>query len=92
MGVSVSETTAEMRMVTPRVIANSRKRRPTTSPMKRSGISTAMSDTVSERMVKPICFAPFEGGLHRRFPFFDVAGDVLDHDDGVVNDKTGGDR
>ena len=28
------------------------------SPMKRSGISTAIRDTVSDMMVKPICSAP----------------------------------
>ena len=59
MGVSVSETTAEITIVTASVTANSRNSRPTTSPMNRSGISTAISDTVSEMMVKPICSAPF---------------------------------
>jgi hypothetical protein len=59
MGVSVRETTADRMMVTARVTANSRKRRPTTSPMKSSGISTAISETVREMMVKPICSAPF---------------------------------
>jgi hypothetical protein len=58
MGTSVSETTAEIRMVMASVMANSRNSRPTTSPMKSSGISTAISDTVSEMMVKPICVAP----------------------------------
>jgi hypothetical protein len=46
-------------MVMASVTANSRNRRPTTSPMKSSGISTAMSETVSEMMVKPISLAPF---------------------------------
>ena len=54
MGVSVSETNADTRMVTLRVTANSRNRRPTISLMKSSGISTAIRDTVSDRMVKPI--------------------------------------
>jgi len=58
MGVSVSETTAETRMVTARVMANSRKSRPTTSLMKSSGMSTAISETVSDIMVKPICSLP----------------------------------
>ena len=58
MGVRVSETTAETRMVTARVTANSRKSRPTTSLMKSSGMSTAMSETVSDMMVKPICSLP----------------------------------
>ena len=47
-------------MVIARVTANSRNRRPTMSPMKSNGISTAISDTVSEMMVKPICAAPFK--------------------------------
>ncbi len=58
IGTSVSETTAEMRIVIASVTANSRNRRPTTSPMKSSGISTAISETVSEMMVKPISEAP----------------------------------
>jgi len=59
IGVSVSETTAEMRIVTDSVTANSRKSRPTMSPMKRSGMRTAMRDTVSDRIVNPICSDPF---------------------------------
>ena len=55
---SVSATTAEMSMVTASVTANSRNRRPTTSPMKSSGINTAISEIVSEMMVKPICREP----------------------------------
>ena len=58
IGVSVSETNAEIRIATASVIANSWNSRPTTSPMNSSGISTAISDTVSEMMVKPICFEP----------------------------------
>ena len=54
----MSETAAEIRIVTLSVIANSRNNRPTISPMNRRGINTAISDTVSERMVKPICSAP----------------------------------
>ena len=38
--------------------ANSRNKRPTMSPMNSSGISTAISETVSDRIVKPICSAP----------------------------------
>jgi hypothetical protein len=59
IGVSVSDTTAEIRIATARVTANSRNRRPTTSPMKSSGISTAISEKVSEMMVKPISREPF---------------------------------
>ena len=45
-------------MATASVTANSRNRRPTTSPMKSSGISTATSEKVSEMMVKAICSEP----------------------------------
>ncbi len=58
MGTSVRDTTAEIKIVTASVIANSRNSLPTTSCMKISGISTAISETVSEMMVKPICPAP----------------------------------
>ena len=69
MGVSVSETTAEIRMATASVIANSWNRRPTTSPMNSSGISTAISETVSEMMVKPICLAPLSAASSGASPF-----------------------
>ena len=42
IGTSVNDTTAEIRIVTASVMANSRNRRPTTSPMNRSGMSTAI--------------------------------------------------
>ena len=58
MGTRVSDTTADIRIVTARVIANSLNSLPTTSCMKSSGISTAISETVSEMMVKPICPEP----------------------------------
>ena len=58
IGVSVSDTSAEATMAVDSVTANSRNRRPMTPPMKSSGMSTATSDTVSERIVKPICLAP----------------------------------
>ena len=45
-------------MVTERVTANSLNRRPTTSLMNSSGISTAISETVSDTTVKAICFEP----------------------------------
>ena len=68
IGTKVSETTAEITMVTASVTANSWNRRPTTSPMNSSGISTAISDTVSETMVKPICPAPFSAACMRLSP------------------------
>ena len=56
----VSDTTAEIRIATDKVMANSRNSRPTTSPINNSGINTAISESVSEMMVKPICLAPFK--------------------------------
>jgi len=68
IGVSVSDTTAEIRIVTLSVTANSRKSLPTTSPMNNNGISTAINETVSEMMVKPICCAPFSAAFRGRSP------------------------
>ncbi len=78
-------------MATASVTANSRNSRPTTSPINSSGISTAISEKVSEMMVKPICPGAFQRGRQRLFAFLDVARDVLDHDDGVVHHEAGGD-
>ena len=69
IGTSVSDTTAEIRMVMASVTANSRNSRPTTSPMNSKGISTATSDTVSEMMVKPICVAPLSAACIGFSPF-----------------------
>ena len=54
IGTSVSDTTADSTIVVASVMANSWKSRPTTSCMNRSGIRTAIRETVSEMMVKPI--------------------------------------
>src|SRR5262245_33280440 len=58
MGVNVNETMAEMTIVMLKVTANSRNSRPTTSPMNKSGMSTAMSEIDNERMVNAICSDP----------------------------------
>ena len=58
MGVRVSETTADTITDTASVTENSLNSRPTTPVMNSSGMNTAISDTVSETMVKPICAAP----------------------------------
>ena len=68
IGVSVNDTTAETRIVTESVIANSRKSRPTMSPMKRSGISTAIKDTVRDTIVKPICSEPLSAACSGESP------------------------
>ena len=58
IGVTVSDTTAEMAMAIESVTANSRKSRPTSPPIRRIGMKTASSDAVIDTMVKPICLAP----------------------------------
>ncbi len=58
IGTKVSETTADMMIVTASVMENSWNSRPTTSPMNNNGISTAISEIVSEMIVKPICAEP----------------------------------
>jgi hypothetical protein len=58
IGVSVTDTTPEMRMAAVIVTANSRKRRPRMPPMKRMGMNTAASDVVIVMIVKPISFDP----------------------------------
>ncbi len=68
MGVSVSDTTAEIRIATASVTANSRNSLPTTSPMKSSGISTATSEKVSEMMVKAISREPLSAASSGGWP------------------------
>src|SRR5262249_10468670 len=53
-GVSVKDTRPEARMATMIVTENSRKMRPSSPGMKTSGIKTAASESVIERMVKEI--------------------------------------
>ena len=60
--------------------------------MKSSGISTAISEMVSEMMVKPICLRALERRLTCAvLALLHVARDVLDHHDGVVHHEAGGD-
>ena len=60
--------------------------------MNSNGISTAISEIVSETIVNPICSEPFKAARQRIVAFFDVADDVLDHDDGVIHDEARGNR
>src|SRR5215218_4403138 len=90
MGVRVSDTTAETRIVTLKVIANSRKSRPTMSPIKSNGISTAMSEMVSDKIVNPICSEPLSAAL-KGSALLDVPRDIFDHDNGIVHDESRGD-
>ena len=58
IGVSVSDTKAETTIAIESVTANSRNSRPMMPPISNSGISTAISDTLIETMVKAISRDP----------------------------------
>src|ERR1035437_1677198 len=68
MGVSVNDTMAETRIVTAKVTANSRNRRPTMSPMNSSGINTAIKEMVRDTIVKPICLEPLSAACSGASP------------------------
>jgi len=70
---------AEMRIETASVMANSRNRRPTTSPMNSRGISTAIRDTVSEMIVEADLLGALQRGGERALRLLRYTGDVLDH-------------
>ena len=50
-------------------------------------MKTATSDIVIDRMVKPISAEPYERRSSIGSPILDVADDVLEHHDGVVDDE-----
>ncbi len=60
--------------------------------MNSTGMNTATSDSVIETMVKPTSLEPLQRGLHRLLARLDVADDVLQHDDGVVDDEADRER
>ena len=62
-GVSVSEISPEAKIATMIVMANSRKMRPSNPGMKASGMNTAASDKVIDRIVNEISPALFRVAL-----------------------------
>ena len=87
IGVSVTDTTPEIRIATQIVTENSRNSRPSTPPMNSTGMNTAASDSVIETIVKPISRDPTSDAVQRIFAHLDVPVDVLEHDDRVVHDE-----
>ena len=85
IGDSVSATNAETAMVIVTVTANSRNSRPTMPPISSSGMNTATSEMLIERMVKPISPAPLSAASSGDRPVLDVAVDVLQHHDRIVD-------
>ena len=61
------------------------------SPMKSSGMSTAMSEMVSDDDGEADLPRALQARPQRLFALFDVADDVLDHDDRVVDHEAGRD-
>lgn len=90
IGVSVSDTTAEIKIATASVTANSRNNRPTISPINSSGISTAIRENVNEMIVKPISPAPLRAAVSG-FSLFDIARNILDNHNRVIDHKPRGD-
>ena len=60
--------------------------------MNRSGMKTAISDKRQRDHGEADFAGAVEGGLHRLLALFEMAHDVLDHDDRVVDDEAGADR
>jgi hypothetical protein len=60
IGVSVSDTTIETKIVMVSVTANSRNSRPMMPPISSNGISTATSEMLIDMMVKPISAEPLK--------------------------------
>src|SRR6266403_2626742 len=69
IGVSVSDTIADVTTAMVNVSANSRNMRPTSPDMNNSGMNTAINDTVSEITVKPISLAPLSEASIAVSPF-----------------------
>ena len=94
MGVVVNETTIETAIAALIVTANSRKSCPMMPAIIRIGIKTATSETLIDRTVNPISRGNFpkRRRLHRTHAPLDVAGDVFDHNNRIIDHETGGNR
>ena len=68
IGVSVSETKPEISTATMMTTANSCSSRPSMPPMNSTGMNTAISDIVIDRMVKPISREPSSVACQRLLP------------------------
>ena len=92
IGVSVSETKPEISTAAMMVTANSCSRRPRMPPMNSTGMNTAASEIVIEMMVNTISLRAVERRLQHALALLDVARDVLQHDDGVVDHEADAQR
>ena len=92
IGVSVSDTKPEISTAAMIVTANSCSSRPSMPPMNSTGMNTAASDSVIDRMVKPISFEPSSVACSGALAHLHVARDVLQHHDRVVHDEADAQR
>ena len=68
IGVRLIDTKPDTRIATPMTTANSCSKRPTTPPMKRTGMKTAASDNVMETIVNATSFEPFSAAVMASSP------------------------
>ncbi len=86
-GVSVSDTSPDARIDTTIVMANSRKMRPTSPDMKTSGMKTAASEIVIDRIVKLISLALLIVACNAALAALHPPHGVLQEHDGVVHQE-----
>jgi len=91
IGVVVKETSSETPMATRQGDGNSRKRRPT-MPAHHQDRDENRHQRQADRnqRKKPISLAPSNAASSAPFPL-QVAGNIFDNDDGVVDDESGAD-
>ena len=68
IGVVVRDTSMEIRMAADSTTANSRNKRPTTPPISRMGMNTAIRETLMDTTVKPISRAPCKAAARAGMP------------------------
>ena len=90
IGVRVSDTHPDTRIATAIVTPNSWNNIPINPPMNMMGMKTAESDVVMVTMVGADLGRAFEGRLDARVSHLHVADDVLEHDDGIIDDEAHG--
>ena len=88
IGVSVNDTDPETMIATETVTANSRNTRPTTPPISSTGMNTAISENVMENDGEADFRAPFSAASLRPHARFDMADDVFQHHDGIVDHES----
>ena len=92
IGVRVSETSSETRIVIDTVIPNSRNSRPD-DPAHQEQRDEDGDERQADRHDRKADLArALDRRFHRAQPVLDMAMDVLEHDDRVVDDKTDRDR